>query len=669
MTEQHVLDDEGFPLCGEPAPIAQPQMGTPFCGNCCAINAGAQRLGRRPERVQTQSVPALAATKIGPPRATWLLSDAPVIDAVIDVSIILGTVERPALVKRAIEAVRTSLAGSRLTHEIVVAVGSLKDAAVPWLFEQPDVLVVEGGMTGAINAFNTAYDATRGLLICQINDDVVVEGQSIALAAQHLRQHAACAGVVFRFRKGSTEGYRNEYLADGLLHPNQIVARRSTCEAVVARIGAFWGDASHRTDKTYGGDSAFGVVCHHLGLRLDTVDGVTCFDEEIKDALRLRNQPTSSHGDRWRSMYRPLLTSRVPIRVVDDTCVAHVHALDPTEDRPPAIVAPGRERVLHLHLSTPDDPQAGLVRALRGLGDYAQIDWPLRQRHIGDATLEAASWLRPTLVFMQLQTPGVVDPAFVARLRPLLAPHGVITTWCGDVAGANSPWAVDWQVPLGQAVDLTLHSSFTHVKALRAAGVANAAYLQIGYDEKQYQPDPAQPKLDDACFLGNRYYSATYLSSMRQHDAGLRDAVIAAMAAAFGSRFALRGSGHGTQGMIPLCDAHLAYQRSKIGLNVSLCNFFEAYSSDRIFRILGCGALLLTKRFPLMSIYGLRHGVNCLVWDSPEEAVALAAACLSDDSRRERIAEAGAALAKERHTWDVRTRELAAYLETVREAR
>lgn len=596
------------------------------------------------------------------------------LEGVIDVSVLLGTVNRPHMVKSCIEAVRLGLGGG-LAYEIVVAYGDENEPALPWLQTQPDVVPVLGGREGAIPAFNRAYDASRGMLVCQINDDVLVDPGSILRAVAHLDAQPACAAVVFSFDRSDGQQQRYEYLDGeaGKLHPNFIVARRSTCEAVIERIGAFWGDRYHRTHKTYGGDSAFGVICHHLGLRLDAVKGVACRDRqnESNDALRAANQPPDDHGDRWRAMFQPLLQSRAPAPVVDTGRPQRIAKLDPIKGAFPAHVTPRHERVLHVHLATPDDPQAGLCRALRGLGDYARVDWPAARDRgtLSQELLALANRLRPTLVFMQLQTPGVLGPDFIAQLRPLLAPAGLVVTWCGDVAAHNSPWSVEWQVPLGQAVDLTLHSSFTHVKALRQAGVLCAAYLQIGYDPVQYRPAPDVEKNHDVCFLGNRYYSPEYLRAMKQHDAGLRDAVIGAMKQAFGSRFALYGNGHpGGLGPLHLSRAHEAYWRAKMGLNISLCNFFEAYSSDRIFRILGCGALLLTKRFPLLSTFGLRHAVNCLVWDTPDEAVSLARAYAAPDreAKRAEIAAAGAQLAAEHHSWDMRMKELAALLAAAR---
>src|SRR5262249_3607901 len=130
----------------------------------------------------------------------------------------------------------------------------------------------------------------------------------------------------------------------------------------------------------------------------------------------------------------------------------------------------------------------------------------------------------------------------------------------------------------------------------------------------------------------------------------------------------LFGTGWGGRAEVVALDkAHEVYQHSRIGLNISLDNNLECYSSDRIFRILGCGALLLTKRFPGMSVLGLEHGKNCLVFDTVEEAVELVRKTVP--TRVAEIAAAGAQLAREHHTWAVRMQELQAYVDAVRGAR
>ena len=95
----------------------------------------------------------------------------------------------------------------------------------------------------------------------------------------------------------------------------------------------------------------------------------------------------------------------------------------------------------------------------------------------------------------------------------------------------------------------------------------------------------------DVSFLGSRYGSGDAFSkSMKVHDAALRDAVVLEMKRAFGDRFGMFGRGwaeflgqHGIEHVeqtVPLNRAHEIYWRSRIGLNVSLCNFLENYSID-----------------------------------------------------------------------------------------
>ena len=174
----------------------------------------------------------------------------------------------------------------------------------------------------------------------------------------------------------------------------------------------------------------------------------------------------------------------------------------------------------------------------------------------------------------------------------------------------------------------------------------------------------------DIVFLGSRYGGDAFSRSMKRHDGDLRDDVIRLMLDAFGERFGLFGNGwFGNVRTVSLKTAHEVYQKSRMGLNVSLANFLECYTSDRMHRILGCGAALLTKSFPGMSSFGLVDGVNCIVWETPEEAVQLARMWLDMPEELAALAAAGAKLARENLTWNTRMLELVPYLDAVRASR
>jgi spore maturation protein CgeB len=232
----------------------------------------------------------------------------------------------------------------------------------------------------------------------------------------------------------------------------------------------------------------------------------------------------------------------------------------------------------------------------------------------------------------------------------------------------------------------------SHVRALRSAGVHNAGYLQIGFDEEQYRPAPTtwsgETGLYDVSFLGSAYKGTDEFSrDFKFHHGDLRTRTVVALRDAFGDKFGLFGNGwDNIVKPIPLHRAHEVYWRSKMSVNISLANWLDCYSSDRIFRILGCGSALLTARFEGMGTYGLVDGENCLVFDTPEDAVGIAQAYISaldpsaavvdgeavgllvNGKPASAIAAAGAKLAAEHHTGDVRMQELAALVDAVRGA-
>lgn len=730
-------------------------------------------------------------------------------------SVIFGTFNRFEHLKRAVESVRRSVVAAPvdgimtrvLPYEIVVCDGGSADGSREWLAAQADVIMVgERRLDGAVAAFNQCFALARGEYIANLNDDCAVEGAALSEGVRYLQEHPEAGQVAFGFNL--VEGHNGvnsiyptrDYptVTWDTTYANFGIIRRSVADAIAAIQGGFWNPVY----RTYAADCELSAWVHRLGFQVAALPHLRIVDTRAEDGLRERNNDGS--GNEAKQMYarwpadafRPdgpeprvspaelerfrkaregtLIPAPSPaadplVQMVELIGWPHpeeerrlrriapaIRVLDPIEGQFPKRADSLRtERVLHVHLGTDADPQAGLVRALASVSGFRNMEWRGSSylqctdgdgiRHVGvrwpdfghserqERIALAASVLRPTLVFMQLQTANAVDVETVRRIRELADPSCVIATWCGDIASENSPWNVNWQAALGRVVDLTLHSSMSHVRALRAAGVHNAGYLQIGYDEEQYRPyhdnmvvDPdsadrgrvLMPFDHDVAFLGSRYGSDVFSQSMRRHDAELRDEVVAKMREAFGDRFGLFGNGWnatrnatcrrcgkperefgltsnecqdavGTWGVhdvgsLPVCSwplarSHEVYWRSRIGLNISLANTLDCYTSDRLFRIMGCGSLLLTKRFPGMSVLGLVDGENCLVFENAAMAAPLAQAALGlagMDSKwgigpedATRIAAAGAALARERHTWNARMLELQCYVDAVRGAR
>jgi SAM-dependent methyltransferase len=582
----------------------------------------------------------------------------------LDVSVILGTVDRPKMLRDCIEAVRASCAGLR--YEIVVAYGRANEPSLPWMGEQRDIVPVLGGMEGAIPAFNRAYDACRGRYICQINDDVLVDGDAIARAVRHLDAEVASAGVVFKFDRLDGAGYRHENLG-GKLHPNQIVARRSTCESVVERIGAFWGDAAHRTDKTYGGDSAFGAFCHHLGLRLDSVDGVTCRDRcnESQDALREANARIApDHLQRFNATYRPLLDAPAIAPAADEWPRLYVPRMGMAPRRSP-VEAGHPLRLLHLSLRDATEPQVDLRRALARIGPTVEMPWHGHERE----AIEIAR-SRPDLIFAQIQS-DAWTPAMSAALRAAAGTACMLVLWTGDVRTSGAQPVERWLVSAAQHFDLLLADSTTYPRklALDERVPASCGYLGCGIDPSLNPWNAAATEAGAAVFLGTNY---------RSLDGGAREQLMFDVSAALPGSLTIYGRGWGGTRLesiaLPFVEQPMAsaiMRRAPVTICTSLFSDLGRYTSDRLKRALASGAVVAVRRFPDMEGLGLVDGENCLTWSTQAELVAL----LRDWTRPERAADRqvirarAAELAHRRFTWDRVVEELLAIVRDHRERR
>lgn len=353
--------------------------------------------------------------------------------------------------------------------------------------------------------------------------------------------------------------------------------------------------------------------------------------------------------------------------------VRRLHACDTHLDEwPLRAVIPPPERILHVHLDTDDDPQWGMQRAINLWGsDVARIAWTrVGVEAARRQVVETCRLQRPTLVWMQLQTPDVLDVATLRAARDA-APEALFVTWCGDVGGSNGPheplagWP--WLDELADNVHLCLFASTTQAAVMRDRGHPNASYLQIGYDQQWFNASrrSAAHKYRVA-FLGQNY-GTNFDRTMPNNDARLRQQVVKSLKSALGKDFFLGGGGWGglEDAFVPSKDSAAVYDQSALAVSLSLSQDLGRYSSDRLLRCLACGVPTFVRQFAGMSSWGLRHLDNCIVWPremTPEQAVEWIAYFHAAGT----IGENGARLAQQHHTWEVRMRELAVYLAALR---
>ncbi|MFH1748871.1 MAG: glycosyltransferase [Planctomycetota bacterium] len=85
------------------------------------------------------------------------------------ISIVIGTYQRYAQIKRCIETIRQHVS---VPYELVVIDGGSTDGSAEWLAEQPDVrLHLEQERAGCCRAYDLGFRMTTAPFVCWLNDD------------------------------------------------------------------------------------------------------------------------------------------------------------------------------------------------------------------------------------------------------------------------------------------------------------------------------------------------------------------------------------------------------------------------------------------------------------------------------------------------------------------
>lgn len=350
---------------------------------------------------------------------------------------------------------------------------------------------------------------------------------------------------------------------------------------------------------------------------------------------------------------------------------------------PPAAESWELERVLHIALRDNFEPQPALERALRSISSqYVQVDWQKEERegHLFDALMLAASALKPTLVFAQVQRRNAIPGPLMAKVRDYCAPGVVIVQWDGDQHNEPEDEGRQWYVELGRECDCNLTCETGYQERHAALGVKRPGYLQIGIEERWYHPTDPTPGVPPVVLLGNNY------PQFYKDPGGYRTRLMVAekMEAEYGPEgFGLYGGGwepdekRGYKGNtcrkapVRQWEESGIYAAAKAAISCSIRCDLPRYSSDRLFRMLASGAVCLVERFPDCEGLGLEDGVNCYLWCSWERLKPALDWCIDPVvglSAKQAMREAAAALGLQ-HTWQARMPELAAIIQAVREAR
>jgi spore maturation protein CgeB len=157
-----------------------------------------------------------------------------------------------------------------------------------------------------------------------------------------------------------------------------------------------------------------------------------------------------------------------------------------------------------------------------------------------------------------------------------------------------------------------------------------AEYFQIGYNEEFYFPGESERK--GIVFFGNNYPGIFPLSKMRSD-------MVMTLEKKFDD-FEYYGNWRGKKDMnFKQKEEGDIYRSALMAVNVSHIDL-KRYSSDRMFRAMACGAMMLTHRY--QGIWEeFKEGVHLVSWESIEELCDLIGYYKNNETEAKEIAQRG----------------------------
>lgn len=235
-------------------------------------------------------------------------------------------------------------------------------------------------------------------------------------------------------------------------------------------------------------------------------------------------------------------------------------------------------KILHIGLCVQPKPFNGFQQAfidIIGEDNYREIS--TSDPYINVNTKIEFDLFKPDIVFMQIQSPGIISNTICQYMKEQ---GSFIINWTGDKRNEVPQWMID----LAPNISLTSFSNMDDVNYMRSLGF-KSDYLEIGYDPNIYNPIGEAYHMPNIVFMGNNYGIGYF--PMSEYRINMVDF----LQKEYGNMFGVYGNGwnhcngnfNGSQ-----YEEAKAYRGAKIAIN---CSHFDSlnYNSDRLLRILGTG--------------------------------------------------------------------------------
>jgi hypothetical protein len=194
------------------------------------------------------------------------------------------------------------------------------------------------------------------------------------------------------------------------------------------------------------------------------------------------------------------------------------------------------------------------------------------------------------ICFMQIQNETTAGKPTVQVLKWVerLKNNGCkVINWTGDMRNTTPDWMIDFS----KYVTITAFSNQRDVDYCKSKGI-NSEFLQIGIDDRIFTPKGQTIGVPKVIFLANNYGNQFPLGQFRRE-------IVQACKGAFGNDFGVYGNGwqqgNGSFNHSQHEEAK-AYRGAKVAISCSHYNS-PRYTSDRLFRMLGCGVASVVHNY------------------------------------------------------------------------
>lgn len=312
------------------------------------------------------------------------------------------------------------------------------------------------------------------------------------------------------------------------------------------------------------------------------------------------------------------------------------------------------DSVLHIRLDAPNYSSDGIERAFKECGfDYHSVYWQQDRFNFGIQGLEQIILTKvkylepkhPDIIFLHIQNYSVITEEFAKEL----AKYSFVVNYTYDVREDLS-----WYIKLAPHIGLTLFSNMTDVKRMREIGFNNVDYLQVSADMELYSPYHAHKSNDypEIVFIGNNFQNTAHKFPLINE----RKEMIDFLYRNYDRRFKAFGMNLNSRIINTPEETRDIYAACKIAISQNHFDY-ELYTSDRLFRIMACGAFCLTKHFDGIETM-FEVGKHLHTWRTLDELKTKIDYFLSNDDARKSVAYAGMYHVRENHTWTKRIERL-----------